>query len=110
VLDPTRSEFTHFAPTDALPPTLARLYALGVDAARIVFDAALSTTVDALRPTDVVAFDARETLAEGKARSNFYPPESLDGAIGRLRLRDGQYIRTPAIGEFRGRTPSAISP
>jgi uncharacterized protein len=110
VLDPTRSEFGSFAPAEAQSPTLARLYALGVDAGRIVFDAVLFGPAASLNAADKAAFDRRDGLPEAKARSNFYPPESLDGAIGRLRLRDGQYIRTPSIGEFRGRTPSAINP
>jgi uncharacterized protein len=109
VLDPTRSDFAAFAPVEALSPTLARLYALGIDAARIVFQAALSGEAEASALTVATLRDRRETLAETKPRSSYRFTESLNGAIGQLRLRAGQYIRTPTIGEFSGRIPNALT-
>ena len=74
LVDAEREEFVSYAPTEKLSPTLARLYALGVDAARLVSAA------------------ARDAL-----------PRSFDGAIGQLTLKDGQYRRQPMVGEFRDR-------
>lgn len=65
----------------ALSPTLARLFALGVDAARLVLAA------------------GREAL-----------PATFDGAIGRLSLREAQYRRVPMIGEFRERSLLRLGP
>jgi uncharacterized protein len=65
--------------TDSVSPTLARLFALGADAAHLVLEA------------------GRTQL-----------PEKYDGAIGRLQLKDAQYQRTPMIGEFRGRAPTPV--
>jgi uncharacterized protein len=90
ILDHEREEFMALAPLSAQPnvsasgvdntsPTLARLFALGVDAARLV------------------------TLA-----GRFELPDRFDGAIGQLQLRDGQYQRTPMIGEFRSRIPTRL--
>lgn len=87
VVDPDRAEFARYAAgtttdgADGLSPTLARLYALGVDAARLVLAA------------------GRDSL-----------PAYFDGAIGHLKLRDAQYRRTPAVGEFRERSLVRISP
>lgn len=95
VVDPDRAEYAQYLPgaagastatassdgTDTLSPTLARLYALGVDAARL----ALAAGQDSL-------------------------PAYFDGAIGQLKLRDAQYRRTPAVGEFRERSLVRISP
>ena len=70
------------APDGAIvSPTLARLYALGLDAARL-------------------------TLAAGREAL----PASFDGAIGRLTLTDAQYRRTPMVGEFRERSLVRIGP
>lgn len=76
LVDGEREEFAPYAPTEKLPPTLARLYALGVDAARLASAA------------------GRDVL-----------PRSFDGAIGLLTLKDGQYRRQPMVGEFRDRAP-----
>ena len=90
LIDAERAEFAGFAPAPtqtgtpdaaAVSPTLARLYALGVDAARL----------------SLVA--GREAL-----------PTAFDGAIGRLTLRDSQYRRTPMVGEFRERSLVRIGP
>lgn len=75
IVDSERAEFAPYAPIAALSPTLARLYALGLDAARLVIAA------------------GRDPL-----------PVSFDGAIGQLTLKDAQYRRQPIIGEFRERT------
>jgi outer membrane PBP1 activator LpoA protein len=108
VLDANRAEFANFAPVDSLSPTLARLYALGLDAARIMFEAVLSSR--SIEPASAILAlrDPRESTGANAADPNVKPTETFDGAIGQLRLRDGQYIRTPAIGEFRGRVPSAL--
>ncbi len=111
VLDPSRTEFANFAPPETLTPTLARLFALGIDAARIVFEAALSSRAAEPVKTQNTVRDPRDpsdTNNENTADAVFAPTETFDGAIGRLRLRDGQYVRTPAIGEFRGRVPNAL--
>ncbi len=76
LMDSEREEFLQYAPADKLSPTLARLYALGVDAARLAISA------------------GRGGL-----------PHVFDGAIGRLTLKDGQYRRQPMIGEFRDSVP-----
>ncbi|MGL5002112.1 MAG: penicillin-binding protein activator, partial [Casimicrobium sp.] len=100
VLDPLRSEFASVAPLEPLTPTLARLYALGIDAARIAFDTVLTASkID--NASNALASDQREPV-------RLLPPESFNGAIGKLRLQNQQYFRTPSIGEFRGRAPSLI--
>ena len=85
LVDADRAEFSAYAPADvstvAPSPTLARLYALGVDAARLVMAAA----GDAL-------------------------PSTFDGAIGQLTLKDAQYRRQPMVGEFRERTLVKVGP
>lgn len=81
VVDSERAEFVPFAPTEPLSPTLARLYALGVDAARL-------------------------TLSAGRSEL----PSSFDGAIGQLTLKDAQYRRQPMIGEFRERALVKVGP
>ena len=81
LVDADRPEFVPYAPTAALSPTLARLYALGLDAARLVIAA------------------GRDPL-----------PVSFDGAIGQLTLKDAQYRRQPIIGEFRERTLVKVGP
>ncbi len=81
IVDAERTEFAQYMPSSALSPTLARLYALGLDAARLVIAA------------------GRDTL-----------PVSFDGAIGQLTLKDAQYRRQPIIGEFRERTLVKVGP
>lgn len=86
VIDADRAEFAPYlpyAPVDASvqSPTLARLYALGVDAARL-------------------------TIAAGRDAL----PASFDGAIGQLTLKDAQYRRQPMIGEFRERALVKVGP
>ena len=81
IVDAVRAEFEPYAPSAALSPTLARLYALGIDAARLVVAA------------------GRDTL-----------PVSFDGAIGQLTLKDAQYRRQPIIGEFRERALVKVGP
>ncbi len=90
LIDADRAEFAGLAPAPAagaafdaaaVSPTLARLYALGLDAARL----ALAAGRDAL-------------------------PASFDGAIGRLTLKEGQYRRMPMVGEFRERSLVKIGP
>lgn len=81
VVDAERAEFAAFLPAEAPSPTLARLYALGVDAARL----AIAAGRDSLPPT-------------------------FDGAIGQLTLKDGQYRRQPMVGEFRERNLVKVGP
>ena len=85
LVDTDRAEFAAYVATDGatpvLSPTLARLYALGVDAARLVIAA------------------GRDAL-----------PPSFDGAIGQLTLKDAQYRRQPMIGEFRERSLVKVGP
>ena len=81
IVDAERAEFVPYAPSALLSPTLARLYALGLDAARLVIAA------------------GRDPL-----------PLSFDGAIGQLTLKDAQYRRQPVIGEFRERTLVKVGP
>ncbi len=81
IVDGERGEFAQYLPAVALSPTLARLYALGIDAARLVIAA------------------GRDAL-----------PVSFDGAIGYLSLKDAQYRRQPIIGEFRERTLVKVGP
>lgn len=81
IVDNERSDYSAWAPQEALSPTLARLYALGIDAARL-------------------------TVAAGRDAL----PTDFDGAIGQLRLRDAQYRRTPMIGEFRERNIVKVGP
>ena len=81
LVDAERAEFVPYAPSAALSPTLARLYALGIDAARLVIAA------------------GHDPL-----------PPSFDGAIGQLTLKDAQYRRQPVIGEFRERDLVKVGP
>jgi uncharacterized protein len=81
LIDADRAEFTPYAPAESPSPTLARLYALGVDAARLVLAA------------------GRDAL-----------PTTFDGAIGQLTLKDAQYRRQPMIGEFRERNLVKVGP
>lgn len=81
LIDVERADFAPYAHAESLSPTLARLYALGVDAARLV----VSAGRDGLPPT-------------------------LDGAIGQLTLKDSQYRRQPMIGEFRERSLVKVGP
>ena len=81
VIDAERAEFLPYAPSAVLSPTLSRLYALGVDAARLVVAA------------------GRDPL-----------PVAFDGAIGQLTLKDSQYRRQPIIGEFRERALVKVGP
>ncbi len=81
IVDAGRAEFAPYAPSAPLSPTLGRLYALGLDAARLVIAA------------------GRDPL-----------PVSFDGAIGQLTLKDAQYRRQPIIGEFRERTLVKVGP
>lgn len=81
LIDSNRADFAPYAAMESLSPTLARLYALGVDAARVV----VSAGRDGLPPT-------------------------LDGAIGQLTLKDSQYRRQPMIGEFRERGLVKVGP
>lgn len=81
VVDSESREWERYTPADVASPTLLRLHALGVDAARLA-------------------------LAAGGADA----PERLEGAIGRLELRDRQYRRTPAVGEFRERRLVRLGP
>lgn len=81
LVDSDRAEFTPLAPAEPLSPTLARLYALGIDAARLVLSAGHSDL-----------------------------PTSFAGAIGQLTLKDAQYRRQPMIGEFRERALVKVGP
>lgn len=81
LIDAERAEFAPLLPAEALPPTLARLYALGVDAARLALAA------------------GRDSL-----------PSTFDGAIGQLTLKNGQYRRQPMVGEFRERNLVKVGP
>ena len=81
LVDAERAEFAAYVPAEAPSPTLARLYALGVDAARL----AIAAGRDSLPPT-------------------------FDGAIGQLTLKDGQYRRQPMVGEFRERNLVKVGP
>ncbi len=81
IVDAERGEFAQYMPATALSPTLGRLYALGVDAARLVIAA------------------GRDSL-----------PVAFEGAIGQLTLKDAQYRRQPVIGEFRERTLVKVGP
>ena len=81
LVDADRAEFAAYIPPESPSPTLARLYALGVDAARLVIAA------------------GRDTL-----------PSTFDGAIGQLTLKDAQYRRHPMIGEFRERSLVKVGP
>ena len=81
LVDAERTEFAAYLPGEPLPPTLARLYALGVDAARLAIAA------------------GRDSL-----------PPNFDGAIGLLKLKDGQYRRQPMVGEFRERNLVKVGP
>ena len=82
VIEGERADFAPYvAQGEALSPTLARLYALGVDAARL-------------------------TIAAGRDSL----PQSFDGAIGQLTLKDAQYRRQPMIGEFRERSLVKVGP
>ncbi len=97
VLDQNRSDVSVFAPREPLSPTLARLYALGLDAARIMFDAALNHNAS-----------VAPAPSAGSVSPFLISGMSFDGAIGRLKLQQQQFIRTPSIGEFLGRTPTLI--
>jgi uncharacterized protein len=81
LVDAERAEFAIYAPSETVSPTLSRLYALGVDAARL----AIAAGRDSLPPT-------------------------FDGAIGQLTLKDGQYRRQPMVGEFRERLLVKVGP
>ena len=81
LVDADRAEFAAYLPAESPSPTLARLYALGVDAARLVIAA------------------GREAL-----------PATFAGAIGQLTLKDAQYRRHPMIGEFRERSLVKVGP
>ena len=81
LIDAERAEFAVFLPSEVLSPTLARLYALGLDAARL----AIAAGRDSLPPT-------------------------FDGAIGQLTLKNGQYRRQPMLGEFRERNLVKVGP
>ncbi len=83
LVDNQRPDFAPYLPASAEPlsPTLARLYALGVDAARLVLAA------------------GRDVL-----------PVAFDGAIGQLTLKDAQYRRQPMLGEFRERSLVKVGP
>ena len=81
IIDAERADFVPYAPSASLSPTLGRLYALGLDAARLVIAA------------------GRDPL-----------PQSFDGAIGQLTLKDAQYRRQPIVGEFRERTLVKVGP
>ena len=86
LVDSDRAEFAAYIPpadfsAPTTSPTLARLYALGVDAARLVIAA------------------GRDAL-----------PSTFDGAIGKLTLKDAQYRRQPMIGEFRERNLVKVAP
>ena len=81
LVDVDRPAFTPYAASTLLSPTLARLYALGLDAAQLVIAA------------------GRDAL-----------PPSFDGAIGQLTLKDAQYRRQPLIGEFRERDLVKVGP
>ena len=81
LVDAERAEFLQYTPSAALSPTLSRLYALGLDAARLVIAA------------------GRDPL-----------PVSFEGAIGQLTLKDAQYRRQPIIGEFRERALVKVGP
>jgi uncharacterized protein len=79
LLDSAREDLAAITRPENMSPTLARLFALGIDAARLVLEA------------------GRTSL-----------PQKFDGAIGALQLKDGQYQRTPMVGEFRGREPARL--
>jgi uncharacterized protein len=84
LIEPDRAEFAPYlpvVPADSSSPTLGRLYALGVDAARL----AIAAGRDALPPT-------------------------FDGAIGQLTLKDAHYRRQPMMGEFRERNLVKVGP
>lgn len=100
LLDPLRTEFASLPIPEALSPTLARLFALGVDAARLT-----SLSIDLS-----VAEAKPDSSPDAGRRERFVAPDRFDGAIGRLQLRSGAYQRSPAIGEFRGRAPVIIAP
>lgn len=112
LLDALRPDFANLAPAETASPTLARLFALGVDATRIALLGSESGFSSASRGSDqsreLGEAPATAAAAAAPAARAFLPPESFDGAIGRLRLRDGQYVRTPAMGEFRVRVPIAL--
>jgi outer membrane PBP1 activator LpoA protein len=101
LLDPTRAEFANLSVAESMSPTLVRLFALGVDAVRI-----------AANSVEIVPSNAATPAAETRVASTteFRPLTRVDGAIGQLQLRSGAYVRTPSIGEFRGRTPTWIGP
>lgn len=108
LLDPSRSNFAAVAPGESVSPTLTRLFALGVDAARIALQASEADSTDAGGHTMPVVSEPGGANHRGVRAQSFAAPAQFDGAIGRLQLRDGQYQRSPAIGEFRGRAPVAL--
>ena len=79
LLDAAREDFAGIVRPENMSPTLARLFALGIDAAHLV-------------------------IAAGRGEL----PPRFDGAIGNLQLKDAQYQRVPLIGEFRGREPTRL--
>ena len=81
VIDTRSGEWDAFVPPAGTAPPVMRLHALGVDAARLVL-----------------------------AADGMVLPQSFQGAIGHLDLRDRQYRRTPALGEFRERTLVPLAP
>jgi uncharacterized protein len=79
LLDAEREDMAAITRPENMSPTLARLFALGIDAARLV-------------------------LLAGRTEL----PQRFEGAMGSLQFKDGQYQRTPMIGEFRGREPTRL--
>jgi outer membrane PBP1 activator LpoA protein len=103
VLDRGRADFVGIAPPEITSPTLLRLFALGLDAARLVVSG-----INRRDPNSEEALLALRDPKEGRGdgtEAPFKPIQSFEGAIGTLALQDGRYLRTPAVGEFRGRTP-----
>lgn len=108
LLDPSRADFAAVAAGEPISPTLSRLFALGVDAARLTMLASEALPLQEQALPIASTRESEKLVQRGKRAPDFAAPSQFDGAIGRLQLRDGHYQRTPLMGEFRGRAPLAI--
>jgi hypothetical protein len=95
-------------PQDGMPTDYERLYALGIDAWRIVYALANTATVG---QTNTAAGGVVVSTAPVPVRSNAKQPFApIDGVTGRITLDGNQFLRALPILEMHDGRPKVAKP
>jgi outer membrane PBP1 activator LpoA protein len=92
-------------PQDVMPTEYERLYALGIDAWRIVY--ALVSNAPGSKSASVDGVTVSTTPVRSNAKQAFVP---IDGVTGRISLDGNQFMRALPIIEMRDGKPQVTKP